>query len=346
MAYKLSELAQIAQAEVLGDGAVLIEGVGAMDRAGPHDIAYCASSRYRDLIHESHAGALILTAEDAQGFGGNAIICPDPRIVFARIASILYPPATLVAYHDSRAVIDSAASVHPQTILGPYVVIEAGAVIDKDVVLGAGVVVGRNSHIGEGTRLEARAVVMHDCVIGRRCVISPGAVIGGEGFGYVREKDGSWLKVPQLGRVIIGDDVDIGVNTTIDRGALGDTVIANGVKLDNLIQIGHNVQIGEHTAMAGCVGVAGSAVIGRRCLVAGGAGIIGHITVGDDVEITAMSFLKGSVNGPGRFSSSLPAAPADVWARNAGRLRHLDELARRLRRIEHMIKQILSGGKG
>jgi UDP-3-O-[3-hydroxymyristoyl] glucosamine N-acyltransferase len=186
---------------------------------------------------------------------------------------------------------------------------------------------------------------MHDCVIGERCVISPGAVIGGEGFGYVREADGRWLKVPQLGRVIIGSDVDIGANTTIDRGALGDTVIADGVKLDNLIQIAHNVKVGEHTAMAGCVGVAGSAVIGKRCLIAGGSGIMGHITVGDDVEVTAMSFLKGSVDGPGRYSSSLPAAEADVWARNLGRFRHLDELARRLRRVEQTIKQILSGGK-
>ncbi|MHB8252236.1 MAG: UDP-3-O-(3-hydroxymyristoyl)glucosamine N-acyltransferase [Acidiferrobacter sp.] len=345
MAYTLRELAAVAQATLRGHAEVEIDAVAPLNRAGPRHIAYCASPRYRVLIAESAAGALILQPEDADIFPGNALLCHDPRTAFARIANLLHPlESTTPGCHPS-AVVHPSATVAESTYIGPQAVVEAGAVIEAGVSVGAGAVVGARCVIGSGTRLEARTVILHDCVIGKDCVISPGVVIGSEGFGYVREHDGSWLKVPQLGRVVIGDNVDIGANTTIDRGALGDTVIGDGVKLDNLIQIAHNVKIGDNTAMAGCVGVAGSAVIGKRCMIAGGAGIVGHITVGDDVEVTAMSFLKGSVEGPGRFSSSLPATAADAWARNVGRFRHLDELARRLRRAEQTIKQILLGGK-
>lgn len=345
MVYRLSELGRLLGAELRGDGDVEIERVAPLNRAGPRDIAYCASFRYRSLIAGSGAGALILNDDDAKGFTGNMLVCADPRAVFARAAALLHPRALGEQGHHHRAVIAPTAQVDPTAYIDACAVVDDGAIIGAHVRIGAGVFIGARTIIGESTWLDPRAVIMHDCVVGRRCHIGPGAVIGGEGFGYVREPDATWLKVPQLGCVIVGDDVDIGANTTIDRGALGDTVIANGVKLDNLIQIGHNVKIGENTAMAGCVGVAGSAVIGRRCMIAGGAGIVGHITVGDDVEVTAMSFLKGSVEGPGRFSSSLPATSADAWARNVGRLRHLDELARRLRRVEQALKQILSGGK-
>jgi len=345
MAYTLGDLARVAHATLRGDEKAEIEGVAPLNKASAREVAYCASPRYRALIPGSAAGALILQACDADLFAGNVLLCADPRTAFARIASVLYPPEKVAPDRHPSAVIHADASVAPDVAVGAQAVIEAGAILESGVVVGPGAIIGERCVIGSGTRIEARVVIMHDCVIGKNCVISPGAVIGGEGFGYVREPDGRWLKVPQLGRVVIGDDVDIGANTTIDRGALGDTVIGDGVKLDNLIQIAHNVKIGDHTAMAGCVGIAGSAVIGKRCLIAGGAGIVGHITVGDDVEVTAMSFLKGSVEGPGRFSSSLPATSADAWARNVGRFRHLDELARRLRRAEQTIKQILSGGK-
>jgi len=345
MAYTLRELAAVAQATMQGNAESEIDAVAPLDRAGARHIAYCASGHYRSLIPESTAGALVLLPEDADLFPGNALLCHDPRTAFARIANLLHPRETVVPGRHPSAVIDPSALVSESASIGPQAVIEAEAVIESGVVVGPGVVVGARCVIGANTRLEARAVIMHDCLIGKRCVISPGAVIGGEGFGYVREQDGHWLVVPQLGRVVIGDDVDVGANTTIDRGALGDTVIGEGVKLDNLIQIAHNVKIGDNTAMAGCVGVAGSAVIGKRCMIAGGVGIMGHITVGDDVEVTAMSFLKSSVDGPGRFSSSLPATSADIWARNVGRFRHFDQLARRLRRAEQTIKQILSGGK-
>lgn len=345
MAYTLRQLAEVAQATLRGDAEVLIDAVAPLNRAGARQIAYCASARYRALIVESGAGALVLQPDDADIFGGNALLCDDPRVAFARIAALLHPPESVIPGIHPSAVIHASVVVPDSVSVGPQAVIEADVVLEAGVAVGAGVVIGARSRIGQDTRLDARAIILHDCVIGQRCMISSGAVIGGEGFGYVREPDGRWLKVPQLGRVVIGNDVDVGVNTTIDRGALGDTVIGDGVKLDNLIQIAHNVKVGENTAMAGCVGVAGSAVIGKRCMIAGGVGIMGHITVGDDVEVTAMSFLKGSVEGPGRFSSSLPAATAEVWARNVGRFRHLDELARRLRRAEQTIKQIVSGGK-
>ncbi len=343
--YTLSELARVAGATLCGNGDREIEGVAPLTRAGAREIAYCASSRYRPQLDESRAGALIVTAEDAEGLKRDLLVCADPRVAFARVAMVLCPEPPAVPGRHETAAIDDSAQVDANASVGAHAVIEAGAQIGPGASIGAGAFVGARAQIGAHTRIEPRAVVMHDCVIGEHCVISPGAVIGGEGFGYVRETDGRWLKVPQLGRVIIGDRVDVGANTTIDRGALGDTVIANGVKLDNLIQIAHNVKVGVDTAMAGCVGVAGSAVIGSRCLIAGGVGIMGHITVGDDVEVTAMSFLKGSVEGPGRFSSSLPATNAEVWARNVGRFRHIDELARRLRRAERAIKQLLSGGK-
>ena len=345
MAYTLSELAGVAQATLRGNAENEIDAVAPLNKAGPRHIAYCASPRYRGLIPTSAAGALVLQPEDADLFPGNALLCPEPRVAFARIANLLHPPEKMPPGRHASAAVDATAKLANNVSIGAHAVIEGDAILEADVVIGAGAIVGARCLIGQGTRVEARAVIMHDCLIGKRCVISPGAVIGGEGFGYVREQDGRWLKVPQLGRVVIGDDVDVGANTTIDRGALGDTVIGNGVKLDNLIQIAHNVRVGDDTAMAGCVGVAGSAVIGKRCMIAGGAGIVGHITVGDDVEVTAMSFLKGSVEGPGRFSSSLPATAADVWARNVGRFRHLDELARRLRRAEQTIKQLLAGGK-
>ncbi|MDA8360743.1 MAG: UDP-3-O-(3-hydroxymyristoyl)glucosamine N-acyltransferase [Gammaproteobacteria bacterium] len=345
MVYTLSELARLAGAKLRGRGDREIEGVAPLARAGAREIAYCASSRYRSQLPDSGAGALIVTAEDGEGLDRDLLICTDPRVAFARVAAALCPEPPVVAGRHETAVIDEGAQIDASAYVGAHAVVEAGAQIGRGASIGAGAFVGAGARIGAHTRIEPRVVVMHDCIIGEHCVISPGAVIGGEGFGYVREADGRWLKVPQLGRVVIGDYVDVGANTAIDRGALGDTTIANGVKLDNLIQIAHNVKVGENTAMAGCVGVAGSAVIGSRCLIAGGAGIMGHITVGDDVEVTAMSFLKGSVEGPGRFSSSLPATNADVWAKNVGRFRHIDELARRLRRAERAIKQLLSGGK-
>jgi len=221
-------------------------------------------------------------------------------------------------------------------------VIEAEAEIGESVYVGPGCFVGAGARLGAGTRLTANVTVAHDCVLGERCTAHPGAVIGSDGFGYARDGE-RWVTVPQLGRVVIGNDVDVGANTTIDRGALDDTVIADGVKLDNLIQIAHNVQIGEHTAMAGCVGVAGSAVIGKRCMIGGGAGIAGHLTIVDDVHVTGTSLISGSVAQAGIYSSAISAEEAARWRRNAARLRHLDELARRVQAMEEKLERLIEG---
>lgn len=339
MGLTLEELARRVQGRVQGRPEVIVERAAPLGSAGPRDIAFVADARHAQALARTAAGAVVTTALLAEGFAGNALIVDNPRLAFARIAAWLHPePVVAPGVHPS-AVVDGNARVHPRAYIGPHAVIEAGALIAEGAQVGAGCFVGRNAVIGERTRLAARVVVAHDCVLGRDCLVHPGAVIGADGFGYA--KDGErWVKQPQLGRVTIGDEVEIGANTTIDRGALGDTIIGHGVKLDNLIQIAHNVRIGEHTAIAACVGIAGSAVIGRRCTIGGQTGIAGHIEIADDVHVTACSLVTTSITAPGSvYSSAIKAVPAAQWRRNAARLYQLDELARRLRRIEDNFRQ-------
>ena len=342
MAVTLAELAQQFQARLRGDGATLIRNVASLETAGPADIAFVSNPAYRKFLGTTHAAALILSESDAADYPGNALISSNPHLCFARIATLLNPPPAFPAGLHPSAVIDSTARIAASAWVGPQTVIEAEAVIEDHVFIGPGCVVGQAARIGAGTRLVSRVTMAHACVIGRRCWVHPGAVIGSDGFGYA--KDGErWEKVPQLGRVVIGDDVEIGANTTIDRGALGDTVIADGVKLDNLVQIAHNVQIGEHSALAGCVGVAGSAVIGKRCAIGGQVGIAGHLTIADDVQVLGTSLVSTSLTHAGVYSSSLPAEPAEQWRRNVARLRHLDELTKRIKELERKIKQLTAG---
>lgn len=341
MAVTLAELAQRFQAQLRGDGAIAIGGVAALEAAGPGDLAYVSNRAYRKYLGTTRAGALVLNAEDAGLYTGNALITANPQLCFARIAALLNPSPVVSPGRHSSAIIDAAARVAANAWIGPQAVIEGGAVIEDNVFIGPGCVVGHGATIGADTRLISRVTVTHACRIGRRCIVHPGAVIGSDGFGYA--KDGErWVKVPQLGRVVVGDDVEIGANTTIDRGALGDTVIGNGVKIDNLVQIAHNVQIGEHTAMAGCVGVAGSAVIGKRCAIGGQVGIAGHLQISDDVTVMGTSLVGGSLTRAGVYSSSMPAEPAEQWRKNAARFRHLDEMARRLKELERKIGRLLT----
>jgi UDP-3-O-[3-hydroxymyristoyl] glucosamine N-acyltransferase len=236
------------------------------------------------------------------------------------------------------AVVDPAASV------GPYVVIESGARIAAGVTLGAHCFIGARSVIGEGGWLAPRVTLYHDVRIGQRVVIQSGAVLGGEGFGFANEK-GVWQKIAQIGGVTIGDDVEIGVNTAIDRGAMDDTRIGNGVKLDNQIQIAHNVQVGDHTAMAACVGISGSAKIGKHCMLAGGVGLVGHIEICDGVFITGMTMVTRSITEPGSYSSGTAMQPAAEWRKSAARIRQLDDMSRRLQQLEKLVEAVTSGGK-
>ncbi|MBI5612127.1 MAG: UDP-3-O-(3-hydroxymyristoyl)glucosamine N-acyltransferase [Gammaproteobacteria bacterium] len=341
MAVTLAELAQRFQARLRGDGTIAISGVATLEAAGPGDLAYVSNPAYQKYLSGTRAGALVLNDADAGLYSGNALITANPQLCFARIAALFNPlPAVRPGRHPS-AVIDAAARVAASAWIGPQAVIEGGAAVEDNVFIGPGCIVGQGAAIGADTRLIARVTVAHGCRIGRRCIVHPGAVVGSDGFGYA--KDGErWVKVPQLGRVVVGDDVEIGANTAVDRGALGDTVIGDGVKLDNLVQIAHNVQIGEHTAMAGCVGVAGSAVIGKRCAIGGQVGIAGHLQIADDVTVMGTSLVGGSLTRPGVYSSSMPAEPAEQWRKNAARFRHLDEMAKRLKELERKIEQLFT----
>lgn len=336
MALTLAELAQQIGAELRGDGALEIRGVASLASAGAHDLVFIAGAKYLPRLAGVRAGAVILAPEHADRWAGNRLLTSNPHLAFARAATRLHPVARSLPGAHPTAVIDPAANVAASASIGPLAVIGAGVRIGENCQIGAACHVNADASIGEGTRLVANVFVGERCVLGRNCVVHPGAVIGSDGFGYA--KDGErWVKVPQLGSVVIGDDVEIGANTTVDRGALDDTVIGSGVKLDNLIQVAHNVRIGEHTAMAAQSGMAGSAVVGARCTVGGQAGIAGHLEVADGVHILAQALVSSSIREPGVYSASIKAAPVETWRRNAVRLGQLDDMARRLKKLEKRI---------
>jgi UDP-3-O-[3-hydroxymyristoyl] glucosamine N-acyltransferase len=338
MGIRVADLARRLDGHVHGDASVELTGVATLERAGHHDLSFVANPKYLSGLRNTVAGAVLLTESAAAQYSGTSIVVRDPHAAFARAATWLHPPAPVEAGVHATAVVHPAARIARSAHIGPRAVIDAGADIAEDVVLGAGCHVGAHTRIGHATRVGANAVITHGCSLGCRCVVHPGAVIGADGFGYARDAE-RWTKVPQLGGVVIGDDVEIGANTTIDRGALNDTVIGNGVKIDNLVQVAHNVRIGDNTAIAGCVGIAGSTVIGQRCAIGGQAGVVGHLNIADDVTITAGSLVTASIERPGVYSSSLKAEPVEKWRRNAARLHHLDDIVRRLKLLEENSKK-------
>jgi UDP-3-O-[3-hydroxymyristoyl] glucosamine N-acyltransferase len=329
-------LAERVGARLRGPAELTITGVGELETAGASQIAFVVNPRYVPALRRTSAGAVLLHERLLAHYSGPALVVDNPHACFARIAAWLHPePAPHPGIHPS-AIVDTRARIAPTASVGPHCVIEAEVVIGDAVVVGAGCYIGRASSVGATTRLMPRVSIAHECTIGAECIIHYGAVIGSDGFGYAQE-DGRWLKVPQLGRVRIGDRVEIGANTTVDRGALHDTVIADGVKLDNLIQIAHNVEIGADTAIAACVGIAGSARVGRRCMIGGQVGIAGHIEIADDVQVLGKSLVAGSIREPGVYSASIKAERVESWRRNAARLNQLDDMARRLRALERRL---------
>ncbi|MGD2031165.1 MAG: UDP-3-O-(3-hydroxymyristoyl)glucosamine N-acyltransferase, partial [Gammaproteobacteria bacterium] len=288
MSVRLGDLAERSDCELRGDPDVEVTGVATLARAGPGEISFLANPAYREFLAETRAAAVILAEKDADRCPVSALISDNPYLAYARVAAVLHPQPPFQAGISERATVDSSASVAPSAWIGAGSVIESGAVIGEDSFVGPGCTIGSNAVIGAGCRLVARVTLCGDVTIGDRVLVHPGAVIGADGFGIARDGD-RWVKVPQLGSVSIGNDVEIGANTTIDRGAIENTVLESGVKLDNQIQIGHNVRIGEHTVIAGCVGISGSTVIGRRCMIAGASGIGGHIQIADDVILLAAS---------------------------------------------------------
>lgn len=328
-AIKLGDIAARFGLELRGDGSRLIEGVATLANAEPGQLGFLANPRYRGHLASTRAGAVVIAAGDldAAAPGTGLLVAANPYLAFARIAGLFEQHAAAAPGIHASAVVAASAKVAASASIGPHCVIEANSVIGDGVELGAHGHVGPDCVIGADCRLAARVTLVGRVRLGRRVLIHSGAVLGADGFGLAFDGD-HWIKVPQLGGVRIGDDCEIGANTTIDRGALEDTELDIDVRLDNQIQIAHNVFIGAHTAIAGCAAVAGSTRIGRHCLIGGGAGIIGHLTIADRVTITAMSLVTHSIRESGEYSSGTPIQESRLWRRNAARFKHLDELAR------------------
>ena len=327
--FTAAALAERYALELRGAGDVRIDGVGTLASAGATQLAFLANSRYRAQLADSRAGVVVLRADDADAAPGTVLVARDPYSSFAKMAALFdAPPVREPGIHPG-AVVHADAAVSPSAHVGPFVSIGAGSVIGDGCIIGPGCVIGEDCTVGEGSELIARVTLVKRVRLGKRVLIHPGAVLGADGFGLAMEA-GRWLKVPQLGGVVIGDDCEIGANTTIDRGALEDTVLEEDVRLDNQIQIGHNVRIGAHSAMAGCSAAAGSARIGRYCLIGGAAGVLGHLEICDKVTITAMSLVTHSITEPGEYSSGTPLTDNRTWRKNAARFKQLDSLARRV----------------
>ncbi len=335
--FRLDELVAQLGGEACGDASVRVRRVATLDQAGSGDLVFIANRKYLSRLQSSAASAVIIGTDARDLLEGRAgILTPDPYLYFARVAQLFNPPpAVRSGVHLLAAV---SCSLPSSVEVGPGASIEEDAEIGENVVVGSCSHIGRGARIGRGTRIAANVTIQHDCVVGENCIIHSGAVIGADGFGFARDKGGRWVKIPQVGRVVIGNEVEVGANTTIDRGALDDTVIGEGCKIDNQVQIAHNVRIGENTAIAGCVGIAGSTTIGARCMIGGQAGIIGHLSICDDVVVSAGTLVSKSITKPGVYTANLPLQPHPEWARNFAHLRHLDALVGRVRALENELE--------
>jgi UDP-3-O-[3-hydroxymyristoyl] glucosamine N-acyltransferase len=333
MGVSLGELAVRFGCELRGDPGVRVERVATLSQADSSSLAFIANPRYRQQLASSRAAAVVLDAQSAADCPTAALVCENPHATYARIAAVLHPLPTAAPGRHPSAVIAPGARIDPSAHVGALSVIGDGVVVGPRAFIGPQCLIEDQATIGEDARLNARVTVCRRVEIGARAVIQPGAVIGGDGFGFANER-GRWIKVPQTGSVRVGPDVEIGANTTIDRGAIEDTVIEEGVKLDNLIMIAHNVRVGAHSALAACVGVSGSTSIGRRCMIGGQVGIGGHLTIADDVIITGCTMVSHSIARPGVYSGGIPLEEARVWRRLVARFKRIDSLAGRLKALE------------
>ncbi|MGQ0503466.1 MAG: UDP-3-O-(3-hydroxymyristoyl)glucosamine N-acyltransferase [Panacagrimonas sp.] len=331
--FTLGDLAVRFGLELRGDAQTVVDGVCALAPGRVGGLSYLAGTKYRALLESTLSTAVIVGPREAASLPRAGLIAPNPELAYARIAALFDPDLAVSPGIHPSACIAPTALIGERVFVGANAVIDDGAVLGADSYIGPGCVVGRNAHIGEGTRLVAQVHVGSRVRLGRRCRIEPGAVIGSRGFGNARGPDG-WEAIPQLGSVVVGDDVEIGANTCIDRGTINDTVIGNGVRLDNLIQVAHNCSIGEHTAIAACTGMAGSTRIGARCMIAGAVGIGGHLEIVDDVVILGMAMVTKSLPAKGVYGSGVPVATAKEWHKQIARMRRLDVTEARLRALE------------
>jgi len=337
--YRLADIVAQLGGRVLGDAEVRISKVATLEKAQSTHISFLTNSKYRAQLATTKAGAIILGEADTDSTDLPRIISDNPYAYFAKVSALLNPmPAARPGVHPG-ATIGTGAKLDPTASIAAMAVIGEGATIGAYSIIGEGCCIGANAVIGSHARLYPGVAVYHDCVIGDNLVAHSGVVIGSDGFGFAMDGE-RWIKIPQVGRVVIGNDVEIGANTTIDRGALDDTVIEDGVKLDNQIQIAHNVRIGAHTVIAGCVGIAGSATIGRYCRIGGSAGILGHLQIADHVEIAAYTLIGKSIREAGSYAAIFPFSKTEDWRKNAVHLRHLDDLVKRVKVLEQELESL------
>lgn len=337
MSYNLQQLADHVDAQLSGDSSLVIKAAAQLDEAAAGDICFVASSKYLSSLKNTAASAVILREDIAADSPVATLVVENPRAAYAKIVALLYPENIPEPAIHTTAVIDPSSSISSLAYIGPNVVIEEGVVIEDGVRVDAGCFVGRNSRIGLNTHLYSNVTVYHSCVIGECCIMHSASVIGSDGFGFEFDQ-GEWIKIPQVGGVVIGNAVEIGACSVVDRGALQSTVIGNGVKLDNHVQIAHNVSVGEHTLMSRGVGIAGSTKIGKNCLFAGMTGVKDHIEIVDNVIVTAMSMVSKSLTKPGSYSSNTPIDETATWRKNSARFRQLDKMAKRIKQLEKLIK--------
>jgi len=333
MPISLGDLVTQFGCELIGNPETEIDGVASLADATPGSLTFLSNPALKAQLSSTKAGAVILRPADAGACPVAAIIHDDPYACYARMATVLCPPPVYAPGVHASAVVERSATVAASAHVAAHAVIGERTTIGENVYVGPGSVIGPDCVIGDDCRFIANVSVVRDVRIGRRGIFHPGVVLGADGFGNAMSPEG-WLKVPQVGGVSIGDDVEIGANTTVDCGAIGDTVIEDGVRIDNLCMIAHNVRVGAHTALAGMVGIAGSTTIGKRCLFAGKSGAVGHITICDDVVAAARAMISKDITEPGTYASAFPSEPARDWARKVGRFRRLDDLAARVRKLE------------
>ena len=343
MRYTLEELANRLGIPFHGDAQCEIDGVTTLTNSRSSAITFLTNPRYRKYLSNTSAAAVILKPEELEHCPVNALVSDNPYLTYAHVSALFAADSTMEPPIAESAVIHASAHLGKGVRIGANAVVGEDVILADEVVIGPGCVVGDNSRIGRGSVLNANVTVYHNCEIGERAVIHSGTVIGSDGFGFANDK-GRWVKIHQLGRVVVGNDVEIGANTTIDRGAIEDTVIGNNVIIDNLVQVAHNVRIGDHSALAGCVGIAGSAEIGKHCAFGGGAGILGHLQIADGVTVTAMSLVTNSIKEPGVYSAGTPLEPKSHWQKNYVRFKQLDEMARRIKALEKQLQKLTEEG--
>lgn len=339
--YTLSDVVNALGGRIVGDNTTTVYRVSSLQNAKSGDICFINDVKYQKSLANSLCSAVVLREKDAELTSLPRIIVDNPYAYFAKLSSYLNPPAEITLGIAPSAVVDPTAKVPKSCSIAPLVHVGANVILGENVIIGSGCIIENNVLIADNTRLESHVTIKHHCVIGQNCHIFSGAVIGSDGFGYAEEA-GQWLKIPQVGRVIIKDNVDIGANTTVDRGALDDTIIEEGVKLDNLIQIGHNCVIGANTVIAGCAGIAGSAKIGKHCKIGGAAMILGHLEIADHVTITPGSMITRSLATADTYTALMPFQTHKAWLNTAAKIRHLDELSDKIKQLENALALLKS----